>query len=247
MNRIRVELRIRGLRAQLGDALRRGAPVDAMLRGTIADLEAHARQSDPEFLKRSLRLLYRDFHFSLLLQAHPWLILSRDFFCQPAHVVAPDLLSKIIVTGDGRAGRIAEVVVGEDDRSSDLNGGIHTEDLAGRLALSGNTPEGCACILCVHDREISRIAITAIAPLGGVPVMEAQAGVPPDSDGKFRGSAVVKALGLLRRHQGNDVTRRQSAIRIASDLQAKPLVVGRPWRPRSGRPTGLWRWTVPHG
>jgi DNA-3-methyladenine glycosylase len=245
MNRLHVELKLRGLRAQLGDALRRGAPVVAMLRGAIADLEYQTRLSDLEFLRKGLRLLYRDLHFSLLLRLHPWLILPRDFFCHAAHVVAPGLLGKIIVTADGRAGRIAEVVVGEVDRNTDLSKDIHPEDLAGRLALSGNAPEGCASVFCVSDHRVSRIAITAITPLDGVNVMEAQAGTPPDSDGQFRGPAVMNALGLVRRNQGNDVTRHQSAIRIATDLQASPLVVGRPWRPRLGRTTGLWRWTVP--
>lgn len=245
MNRLHVELRIRALRAQLGDALRHGAPVIAMLRGTVAELERQTPLPDLALLRARLRMLYQDLHFSLLLRANPWLILPKDFFRDAADVVAPRLLSKVIVTADGRAGRISEVVAtGNAPGTGDIRAGL-TEDAAGRLTLPSDPSKTCASILCVSGASTSCVAVTAIAPLDGAAVMEAQAGEPPDDDGLFHGPAVAGALGLAQRHQGTDVTRRQSPIRVASDLQSSPLVLGQSWRPGPSRGSSLWRWAVP--
>jgi DNA-3-methyladenine glycosylase len=245
MNRLHVELKLRTLRAQVGDRLRRGAPVMATLRKAIAELEAHTRVPDLPFMRQRLRVALKDWHFSLLLRANPWLMLQRGFFRRPAAVVAPALLSKVIVTADGRAGRIAEVSVDERGTDDSTSNSPHSTDLAGRLVLTGETPERCAGLMCVCDSQPSKVVITAIEPLEGSAVMEAQAGIPPDKEGLYRGSAVVFALGLSRRHQGGDVTEHKGAIRIAWDLQVPPLVLGQARSVRRNRVARVWRWGLP--
>jgi hypothetical protein len=231
MNRLHVELKLRTLRAQVGDRLRRGAPVMATLRKAIAELEAHTRVPDLPFMRQRLRVALKDWHFSLLLRANPWLMLQRGFFRRPAAVVAPALLSKVIVTADGRAGRIAEVSVDERGTDDSTSNSPHSTDLAGRLVLTGETPERCAGLMCVCDSQPSKVVITAIEPLEGSAVITTL--------------AVVFALGLSRRHQGGDVTEHKGAIRIAWDLQVPPLVLGQARSVRRNRVARVWRWGLP--
>lgn len=245
MNRLHVELKLRALRAQVGDRLRRGAPVMATLRKAIAELETHTRVPDLQFMRERLSIALKDWHFSLLLRANPWLIVQRGFFHRPAAVVAPSLLSKVIVTADGRAGRITEVSVEERCTAGSTSSAPQGTDLAGRLVLTDEKSERCAGLMCVCDSEPSKVVITAIEPLEGAVVMEAQAGTPPDEEGLYRGAAVVSALGLARRHQGSDVTERKGAIRVAWDLQAPPLVLGQARVVQRKRVARVWRWGLP--
>lgn len=242
MSRLLVEWKVRGLRAQIGERMRSGAPVVALLRCAVAELEAQTRLPDMDFLRERLLAMLEDWRFSLLLRANPWLILQKGFFRHSADVVAPHLLSKVIVTTDGRAGRIAEVaaVAGDDDARLPPS-----PRHAGRLQLSGDAWRCCASISCVCDSRASSVLIRAIEPLEGRALMQAQAGTHPDADGFFRGAEVVSALGLKPRHQGSDVTRRRSAVRIAWDLQPPPLVLGEARGSRQRRGGRIWSWGLP--
>lgn len=243
MSRLQVELKVRALRAQIGERLRRGAPVVAALKRAVAELEAQTRRRDLDFLRARLSAMLKDWQFNLLLRANPWLILQKGFFRHSAHVVAPHLLSKIIVMADGRAGRIAEVRVKESSFAHDIQ--PRSDHRAGRLVLNDELVQQEASVTCIDHGQPSMVVIQAIKPVEGAAVMEAQAGAPPDKHGLFRGSRVVASLGLASRHQGTDVTRRQSPIRIAWDFQAPPLVLGQARRSRKSRTARIWSWGVP--
>ena len=243
MSRLHVELKVRALRAQIGERLRRGAPVVAALRHAVADLEAQTRRPDLDFLRARLSAMFKDWQFNLLLRANPWLILQKGFFRHSADVVAPHLLSKIIVMADGRAGRIAEVRVKEPSSEDGVD--RRAERRAGQLVLKDDRSQQEASVTCIHHGQPSMVIIQAIEPVEGAAVMEAQAGAPPDEHGLFRGSKVVASLGLASRHEGSDVTRRRSPIRIAWDLQSPPLVLGQARRSRKNRAARVWSWGVP--
>jgi len=246
MSRLQLELKVRALRAQIGDRLRRGAPVVAALGNAVAELEAQTRRPDLDFLRIRLAEMLKDWHFSLLLRANPWLILQKGFFRHSADVVAPHLLSKVIVTADGRAGRIAEVLVKEPDvDDNDTTLAAKPTARAGRLILSGDASEQHASVTCVCEGQPSTVIIQAIEPVEGMAVMAAEAGVSPHAQGVFEGADVVSSLGLTHRHHGNDVTLRRSAVRIAWDLQSPPLVVGQVRRSRKHRAARMWSWGLP--
>jgi DNA-3-methyladenine glycosylase len=246
MSRLRIELKLRALRAQLGARFRHGAPVMDHLRDAVAALEQQTADSDLDYLRQRLQFVLNDWHLSLLIRANPWLILQRDLYAQSAQKVGPALLGHVIVTSDGRAARITEVVASdkapERTALSDLRPG--RRDLAGTLFLPDETGAQPVVIVCGDVDDLSSVAITSIEPLEGLALMAGACGLTVAEALVFHGHAVACALGLSHRHHGMDLTRRQSDIRIASILQASPLVIGEARRRRTaGRE---WRWGIPH-
>lgn len=247
MSREHIELKVRSLRAQLGERLRSGAPVIARLRRAIDELEGQTAMAERGYLRERLQSLLDDWHITLLVRANPWLILQREFYRPSAQVVSPGLLGNVIITGDGRAARIAEVVACDDAPPANALAPIMRSrtQLAGRLFLSHEHGAPRASILCGHASGVTMASVTRIEPLEGIALMVAEGGELANGAGTFQGEAVVHALGLGHRHHGADLTRRQSPVRIASLLQASPLAIGQPRRSRRAPSGREWRWTLP--
>lgn len=244
LDRLQVELEVRALRSQIGDRLRRGAPVLKALQQRISELEASTCLLDQAFLHERLRALFRDWQISLMLRINPWLVVNRPFFCRSAAIVAPSLLNKVIVAADGRAGRIVGVDVPDQGPAPSPAVGSLT-DCAGRLAISGIEATRSASVICVAAGRRSSVVISAIDPIESIAWMRSMTDGTADAPGELEGDAVVRALGLGVNHQGSDLTDATGDVRIASDLRPSPLVLGQ--RGHSiGRNARLWRWRIPN-
>lgn len=245
MSRLRIELKLRGLRAELGAQFRRGAPVIGSLRSAVMALEQQAAGADLEYLRERLQSLLQDWRLSLLVRANPWLILQRELYAQSAQKVGPALLGNVIVTGDGRAARITEVIASDQPPPDAVMATLKVRgpELAGRLCLVGEKGSRHAQVLCGHASEISTVTITGIEPLEGLALMAGACELPETEAEAFHGADIVRALGLMDRHHGSDLTRRQNDIRIASILQASPLAIGQARRRRPS--TREWHWGIP--
>jgi 3-methyladenine DNA glycosylase Mpg len=238
MSHLKTELGIRALRAQLGAQFRRHGPVIDTLRLSVMELEQQTDDRDVDYLHERLTGVLHKWRIHLLIQANPWLILQRAFYRRPSQLVGPGLLGNIIVTDDGRAARIAEVVTCEEaPRDADL-----PSDAIGRLVVSGESPEPKVCVLCGHPSDTSAVALARIEPLEGLALMTAH--TPSEHPTSFIGAAIVHALGLGHRPHAIDLTHRRSAVQIASILQPVPLVVGRPRRIRRNSRAREWRWSI---
>lgn len=245
MSRLSIELEVRALRARMGMQLRRGLPATGMLRGAVMDLERRTPHVDQAYLQERLLALLKDWRISLLVRANPWLILPRDFYRMPAPLAGPALLGNVIVTGDGRVARIAEVVT-RDSAPCPLSIASMRESHAampGRLCLHEEDGVMLASVLCGSSFDMSLITLSAIEPLEGVATIMGQCGLPGDGACTLHGGAVVRSLGLEARHHGMDLALRSSAVRIASTLRRTPLTRGRRVDAASLRPR--WRWALP--
>jgi len=240
MSHLRTELRIRALRAQLGAQFRRHGPVIDTLRLSVMELERQTEDRDVDYLHERLTGVLHKWRINLLIQANPWLILQRAFYSRPSQLVGPSLLGNIIVTDDGRAARIAEVVTSEETPSDTAS--MVPSDAVGQLVISTESHEPKVCVLCGRPPDTSMVALASIEPLEGLALMASQA-TATDAE-TFNGSSIVRALGLENRPRAIDVTHRRSAIQIASILQTVPLAIGRPKRSRRNGHPREWRWSI---
>lgn len=240
MSHLRTELGIRALRAQLGTQFRRHGPVIDTLRLSVMELEQQTDDRDVDYLHDRLMGVLHKWRINLLIQSNPWLILQRAFYSRPSHLVGPSLLGNIIVTDDGRAARIAEVVT-SDVVPRDTASLLPCEAV-GRLVVSEEDQVPKVCVLCGRAPETSAVALASIEPLEGLALMKAQA--PAEELETYRGASIVHALGLGNRSRAIDVTHRRSAVQIASILQPVPLAVGRPKRSRRNGHPREWRWSI---
>lgn len=240
MSHLRTELRIRALRAQLGTQFRRHGPVIDTLRMSVMELEQQTDDRDVDYLHERLTGVLHKWRINLLIQANPWLILQRAFYSRPSHVVGPGLLGNIIVTDDGRAARIAEVVTSDDAPRDTAS--LLSSETAGRLVVSEENQEPKVCVLCGHPPETSAVALASIEPMEGLALMTAQA--PSEERESYTGASIVHALGLVNRPRAIDLTHRRSAVQIASILQPVPLAIGRPKRSRRNGHPREWRWSI---
>jgi DNA-3-methyladenine glycosylase len=185
-----------------------------------------------------------------------WHPLPREFFRRDPREVAPELLNRLLVRDDGRAGRIVEVEAycgpedpaahsfhGRTRRNATMFGpaghlyvyftyGLHW----GANAVCGEVGEGVGVLLRaiepVHGIEAMRAA------RGGVSVRDRDIGSGP---GKL-----TQALGITGALDGADLVRNDRGIRIVDDGVPPPEA------PIAGPRVGIsravdhpWRWHVP--
>ncbi|WP_305806140.1 DNA-3-methyladenine glycosylase [Stenotrophomonas sp. YIM B06876] len=184
-----------------------------------------------------------------------WTVLPRAFYRRHPTRVAPELLNKILVRADGRAGRIVEVeaYAGRDDPAAhSFNGqtarnatmfgepghlyvyftyGMHW----GSNAVCGEVGEGVGVLL------------RAIEPLRGVEAMRAaRPKARRDRDLGSGPGKLSQALGITGELDGADLVLGDRGIAIVSDGTLPPAapVIG----PRIGISRAVefpWRWHVP--
>ena len=181
--------------------------------------------------------------------------LEAGWFARDAHVVAPELLNKVLVRGE-RAGRIVEVeaYAGAADPASHA--------FRGRTARNATMfgPPGhlyvyftygmhfCANVVCGDDGEASAVLLRGLTPLAGLEAMRAARGPAArrDRDLCSGPGKLCQALGLDRTFDGADLVTGDRGVAVVDDGVAPPAAPG-----VSGR-IGLsvaaevpWRFYVP--
>ncbi len=180
--------------------------------------------------------------------------LPRSFYARDPRVVAPELLNKLIVRDDGRAGRIVEVEAycGGDDPAA------HTFLGPTRRNATMFGPPGhlyvyftygmhwCANTVCGRDGEGVGVLLRAIEPVKGVELMREARGFPVRPTEIGSGPArLAQAMGITGAADGLDLIRQEQGITVVDDGTPPPLEPGN--GPRIGISKAVdhpWRWFV---
>lgn len=179
--------------------------------------------------------------------------LSTQFFQRPATELGPALLNKLMVTSDGRVGRIVEVeaYTGSDDPASHSHRGQTQRNATmfgppGRLYVYLSYGiHWCANVVCGQAGEGTAVLIRALEPVAGLERMrEARAKARRDLD-LCRGPArLAQALGITGDDDGSDLL--TGSFQLVDDgvpPPARPVVTS---RIGISRATNLpRRWYVP--
>ena len=184
-----------------------------------------------------------------------WRTLPRAFYRRDPRTVAPDLLNKILLRDDGRAGRIVEVEAycGAEDPAAHSHGGP-TRRNATMFGPGGHLyvyftygMHWCANAVCGEAGDGVGVLLRAIEPVASIDAMRAARGHPGrDRDIGSGPARLAQALGITGTLDGADLVRNDRGIRIVDDGTPPPAdpVIG----PRIGisRATDRpWRWHVP--
>jgi DNA-3-methyladenine glycosylase len=183
-----------------------------------------------------------------------WKTLPRSFYLRDPRVVAPELLNKILVRDDGRAGRIVEVeaYAGAEDPAAHSYRG-KTARNATMFGPGGHMyvyftygMHWCANAVCGQVGEGFGVLLRAMEPVAGIERMRKARGGAGDRAIGSGPARLAQAMGIDRRFDGADLVRGDRGFRIVSD--GKPP----PERPVAGPRIGIrlaaehpWRWHVP--
>jgi DNA-3-methyladenine glycosylase len=167
--------------------------------------------------------------------------------------VAPRLLNKVLVCGRA-AGRIVEVEAygGADDPASHAHRGPTPRSAImfgppGRLYVYRSYGvHWCANVVAHHDGEPGAVLIRAVEPIRGIEEMWARRPAARRATDLGSGPGrLCAALGIDGAHDGTDLLRRRSPVRLLDDGTPPPT-------PAVGRRVGIsaatelpWRFTVP--
>jgi DNA-3-methyladenine glycosylase len=180
--------------------------------------------------------------------------LPRAFYRRDPRVVAPELLNKILLRDDGRAGRIVEVEAyagAEDPAAHSFRG--KTARNATMFGPGGHLyvyftygMHWCANAVCGEVGEGHGVLLRALEPLDGLELMLQARNFPTRLRDVASGPGrLAQAMGIDRALDGADLVRGDRGIRIVSDGMPPPErpVAG----PRIGIRHGVehpWRWHV---
>ena len=182
-------------------------------------------------------------------------VLARGFFASDPVVVAPLLLNKVVVVGQGsarRSGRIVEVEAyrADDPASHSYRG------LTARTAVMFGPPghlyvyrsyglHWCANVVCGAEGEGAAVLLRAIEPLTGLPAMYAsRAGIRRDVDLGSGPGKLTQALGISGADNGADLTD-PGGLHLAADGVAPPAAPGVSRRIGISVAVDMpWRWFV---
>lgn len=182
--------------------------------------------------------------------------LPREFYRRDSRLVAPDLLNKLLVRADGRAGRIVEVEAycgGEDPASHAYRG-----PTARNRTMFG--PPGhlyvyftygmhwCCNPVCGEDGEGVAVLLRALEPRRGLEAMRVARGehIRRDRDLCNGPAKLCEALAITGLDDGADLVTADRGVWIEDDGMPPPRRPGR--GPRIGITKGVehpWRWWVP--
>jgi DNA-3-methyladenine glycosylase len=161
--------------------------------------------------------------------------LGRRFYSRPSPVVAPELLNKILVIADGRAGRIVETEAyfAAEAASHSFRGPTARNAVMfgppGHLYVYFTYGMHWCCNPVCGDHDGQAVLIRALAPLAGIERMhEARQGRSrrPLADGRLcNGPAkLCQALGIDGSANGIDLVAADAAVRIVDDGTPPPEV-----------------------
>ena len=182
-------------------------------------------------------------------------VLPRAFYARDPRVVAPALLNKLLVVGDGRAGRIVETEAycgAEDPAAHSFRG--RTDRNAVMFGPAGHLyvyftygMHYCCNAICGEIGEGVGVLIRALEPVAGIDRMrEARPRAKRDSDLCSGPGKLTQSLGIDRRHDGADLVEGDQGIVILDDGTPPPdEPVATPRIGIRHAAEHLWRWHVP--
>lgn len=159
-------------------------------------------------------------------------LVPRSFYARPPDIVAVELLNKIFVGPNG-SGRIVEVEAydGERDPASHAFRGLTPRNsvMFGRpghlYVYFTYGMHWCANAVCREAGDAAAVLIRALAPIDGIERMwAARPRATRDRDLCSGPAKLCQALGITGAHNGVDLTRRASVVRIVDDGTAPPDV-----------------------
>jgi DNA-3-methyladenine glycosylase len=181
--------------------------------------------------------------------------LPRDWFARDSLEVAPELLNKVLATGDGRSGRIVEVEAyrGEGDPASHAFRG-ETPRVRTMFGPAGHLyvyftygMHWCANVVCGDPGEGTAVLVRALQPLTGLEQMRSARGSSArrDRDLCDGPAKLAQALGIGRVQDGADLVAGDDVFVLddATVPPPDPLQTA-----RVGISTAqehAWRWLVP--
>jgi DNA-3-methyladenine glycosylase len=183
--------------------------------------------------------------------------LDRDFFGESSLDVAPLLLNKLLVSADGRAGRIIEVEAyrGAQDPASHAfrgrtprNGAMF--EAGGHLYVYFSYGmHWCANVVCGHEGEAQAVLLRALDPVRGVEAMRAARWTTQarqsDRDLCSGPGRLCRAMGIDKALNGIDLAAASSPLWIEDDGTDPPGEVVATPRIGISVATDLpWRFTV---
>ncbi len=168
--------------------------------------------------------------------------------------VAPELLGKLVVVADGRAGRVVEVEAyrGAQDPASHAYRGPTARNATmfgppGHLYVYFSYgAHWCANAVCGRQGNALAVLLRALRPVCGVQAMRQARGDRPDRDLTRGPGRLAQALGIDRSHDGADLVRGDSGVWLVDDGTPPPTQPG--VGPRIGLTKAVeqaWRFWVP--
>jgi DNA-3-methyladenine glycosylase len=178
--------------------------------------------------------------------------LPRAFYRRDPRVVAPELIGKVLVSADGRAGRIVEVEAycgAIDPAAHSFNG--PTARNATMFGPAGHLyvyftygMHWCANAVCGEVDEGVGVLLRALEPLGGIDRMRAaRPRARRDRDLCSGPARLTQSLGITGAHDGVDLVAGSGGFRIVDDGRAPSTSIRS--GPRIGITRGIdspWRW-----
>lgn len=177
--------------------------------------------------------------------------LSRSFYSRHPVIVAPELLNKILIRDDGRAGRIVEVeaYAGAEDAAAHSFKG-RTPRNASMFGPGGHLyvyftygMHWCANAVCGPEGQGWGVLLRALEPLAGLEEMRKARNNPiRDRDLASGPGKLSQAMGIAKALDGADLVEPDRGIWIASDGMPPPdtpavdarigirVAMEKPWR-----------------
>ena len=181
--------------------------------------------------------------------------LRRTFFERDPRVVAPELLNKILLRDDGRAGRIVEVEAycgAEDPAAHTFRGPTQRNRSmfgpAGHLYVYFTYGmHWCANTVCGPEGTGWGVLIRAVEPIAGIELMRPlRPRARRDRDLANGPARLTQAFGIDGSFDGADIIRNDRGVRVMTDGTPPPDT------PRVGPRIGIsrgkefaWRWRIP--
>lgn len=182
-------------------------------------------------------------------------VLPRSFYHRDPRAVAPELLNKVLLSSDGRSGRIVEVEAycGPVDPAAHTFRG-KTQRNATMFGRAGHLyvyftygMHWCCNAVCGEEGEGSGVLLRALEPLSGLEKMRIERPKAKKDRELCSGPGrLTQAMGIAGIHNGIDLVAADAGFTIINDGRLPPDAPIQSARIGISKATELpWRWCVP--